>query len=140
MFFYYFNYEIVPTNFNSFSNICSFLNLKKKFGFISCLKKIIIHLFIIEVNKPLIKNIYLLAIFYSCLFCCKYYLHFIYKIIIKKFHIFILDINLKPREVSQSIERYVCDFTPDERRILYDSAVKYTRPSNYKDVKNDLTG
>lgn len=50
------------------------------------------------------------------------------------------DINLKPREVSQSIERYVCDFTPDERRILYDSAVKYTRPPNYKDVKNDLTG
>ncbi|KAF0763046.1 U11/U12 small nuclear ribonucleoprotein 48 kDa protein-like [Aphis craccivora] len=51
-----------------------------------------------------------------------------------------IDINLKPREVSQSIERYVCDFTPDERRILYDSAVKYTRPPNYKDVKNDLTG
>ncbi|XP_027840715.1 U11/U12 small nuclear ribonucleoprotein 48 kDa protein-like [Aphis gossypii] len=51
-----------------------------------------------------------------------------------------LNINLKPREVSQSIERYVCDFTPDERRILYDSAVKYTKPPNYKDVKNDLTG
>ncbi|XP_026812393.1 U11/U12 small nuclear ribonucleoprotein 48 kDa protein-like [Rhopalosiphum maidis] len=51
-----------------------------------------------------------------------------------------LNINLKPREVSQSIERYACDFTPDERRALYDSAVKHTRPPNYKDVKNDFTG
>jgi len=114
--------------------------LTKKFGFISCLKKIIIHLFIIEVNKPLIKNIYLLAIFYSCLFLLQILFTFNLQNHHKKCHIFILDINLKPREVSQSIERYVCDFTPDERRILYDSAVKYTKPPNYKDVKNDLTG
>ncbi|XP_025208768.1 U11/U12 small nuclear ribonucleoprotein 48 kDa protein-like [Melanaphis sacchari] len=49
-----------------------------------------------------------------------------------------LNINLEPREVSQSIERYVCDFTPDERRVLYDSAVNVTRLSNYKDIKNDI--
>lgn len=58
----------------------------------------------------------------------------------KKCYIFILDINLEPREVSQSIERYVCDFTPDERRVLYDSAVKYTKLPNLKNVINDLTG
>ncbi|XP_022178895.1 serine/arginine-rich splicing factor 4-like isoform X2 [Myzus persicae] len=51
-----------------------------------------------------------------------------------------LNINLEPREVSQSIERYICDFTPDERRVLYDSAVKYTKLPNHKDVINDLTG
>ncbi|XP_003240028.1 serine/arginine-rich splicing factor 4 [Acyrthosiphon pisum] len=51
-----------------------------------------------------------------------------------------LNINLEPREVSQSIERYVCDFTPDERRVLYDSAVKNTKLPNHKNVINDLTG
>lgn len=51
-----------------------------------------------------------------------------------------LNINLEPREVSQSIEHYVCNFTPDERRVLYDSAIKYTKLPNLKDVKNDLTG
>lgn len=50
----------------------------------------------------------------------------------------ILDVKNKARDVSQSIERYVCDFTPDERRVLYDHAVKNTKLSN-QDVINDLT-
>lgn len=62
------------------------------------------------------------------------------KLLKKICNIFILDINLEPREVSQSIERYVCDFTPDERRVLYDSAVKYTNLPNHMNIKNDLTG
>ncbi|KAL5232888.1 hypothetical protein ACI65C_000298 [Semiaphis heraclei] len=51
-----------------------------------------------------------------------------------------LNINLEPRAVSQSIERYTCDFTPDERRVLYDSAVKYTKLPDHQYVINDLTG
>lgn len=54
------------------------------------------------------------------------------------FKIFILDIKPELREVSQSIERYVSDFTPDERRVLYDNAVKSTKLSHY-DISNDLT-
>jgi len=54
--------------------------------------------------------------------------------------IFILDISNVPREVSQSIERYVCDFTPDERKVLYDNAVKNTKSSYHDKVKNDLIG
>lgn len=61
------------------------------------------------------------------------------KIIKKIYNIFILGIKPELREVSQSIERYVCDFTPDERRVLYDSAVKNTKLPHY-DIGNDLTG
>lgn len=53
------------------------------------------------------------------------------------FILIVLDIKHEPRDVSQSIERYVCDFTPDERRVLYDSAVKSTKFSN-EDVLHDL--
>lgn len=49
----------------------------------------------------------------------------------------VLDIKYEPRDVSLSIERYNCDFTPDERRVLYDNAVKNTKFSN-KDVLYDL--
>lgn len=56
-----------------------------------------------------------------------------------KYLIFILDVKHEPREVSQSIERYVCDFTPDERRVLYDSAVKNTKTADHDSVKTDLT-
>lgn len=62
------------------------------------------------------------------------------KLSFKQFIIFILDIKHEPREISQSIERYVCDFTPDERRVLYDSVVKHTKSPNCDDDKNDLTG
>lgn len=53
------------------------------------------------------------------------------------FLILILDIRLDPRKVSQSMERYVCDFTSDERRVLYDHAVMNTILPNH-DTKNDL--
>lgn len=55
----------------------------------------------------------------------------------KMFLILILDIRLDPREVSQSIERYACDFTPDERRVLYDHAVMNTILP-YHDTNNYL--
>lgn len=44
------------------------------------------------------------------------------------------------REVSQSIERYACDFTPDERRVLYDYVVKNTKPPSGDNLQNDLAG
>jgi len=49
-------------------------------------------------------------------------------------------VKQEPREISQSIERYNCDFTPDERRILYDSAVKITQLPNHDHIGNDLMG
>lgn len=51
----------------------------------------------------------------------------------------ILDIKNEPRKVSQSIERYCCDFTSDERRILYDNAVKNTKLSNHDNINNEFT-
>ncbi|XP_050532755.1 U11/U12 small nuclear ribonucleoprotein 48 kDa protein-like [Daktulosphaira vitifoliae] len=54
--------------------------------------------------------------------------------VIKKCHLesnFSLNIKSDFRGVSQSIQQYVCDFTPDERRILYNHAVSSTKkPSN----------
>lgn len=50
----------------------------------------------------------------------------------------ILDIKNEHRKVSQSIERYCCDFTPDERRVLYDTAVKNTKLPYHDDVRNEL--
>ncbi|VVC34746.1 Hypothetical protein CINCED_3A019783 [Cinara cedri] len=56
----------------------------------------------------------------------------------KNYIFIILDVKHKARDVSQSIERYVCDFTPDERRVLYDYAVQNTKLSNQDAIK-DLT-
>ncbi|XP_050428667.1 U11/U12 small nuclear ribonucleoprotein 48 kDa protein-like isoform X2 [Adelges cooleyi] len=51
---------------------------------------------------------------------------------------FTLDVKSEFRGISQSIERYVCDFTPDERRVLYDYAVQNTKGPNCNIADNVL--